>query len=332
MAMLLLAGDIGGTKTVFALYEHGHDRCEVVATARYASRDYPQFEHVLRAFLQGRRVDAAGLAVAGPVLDGRCKTTNLPWELDDQALARELGAPVGLCNDFSATVLGIPELARGDLDVLAEGERDPAGPIAVVGAGTGLGEAIGVPTVHGLRVLPSEGGHADFAARDETEIALLRFLRTRVGGRVSVERAVSGPGLIAIYEFVRAHDIAESNAETEAQMLAGDAAEVIGRRGEGGEDPACAHALALFMSLYGAEAGNLALKTLPSGGLFVAGGIAPKLIATLKRGEFMGALLDKGRMRPVLERMHVAVVMNPQVGLLGARSLATMVYRSSQAP
>lgn len=330
--MLLLAGDIGGTKTEFALYEQGQGSCELVAGARYASRDYASFDQVLRAFLQGRTIDAAGLAVAGPVIAGRCKATNLPWELDEPALSRELAAPVGLCNDFSANVLGISELERADLEVLAEGERDPAGPIAVIGAGTGLGEAIGVPTPNGLYVLPSEGGHADFAARNETEIELLRFLRARVGGRVSIERAISGPGLITVYEFVLAQGLAASNAETEAQMQGGDAAEVIGRRGGTGEDAACARALELFMSLYGAEAGNLALKTLPTGGLFVAGGIAPKLIATLRGGVFMRALLDKGRMRPVLERLPVAVVMTPRVALLGARSLASMVYRANQAP
>ena len=330
--MLLLAADIGGTKTEFALYERRDERCHTVASGRYPSRDYPAFADVLRAFLQDRSIDAAGLAVAGPVVGGRCRTTNLPWELDEGALALAIGAPVALCNDFSATVLGITELEPSDFEVLAEGERDPRGPMAVIGAGTGLGEAIGVPTADGLRVLPSEGGHGDFAARDDTEIELLRFLRARVGGRVSIERAVSGPGLIAIYEFVTTHRLAAFTKETEAELRAGDAAEVIARRGASGVDPACARALSLFVSLYGAEAGNLALKTLPTSGLFVAGGIAPKLIATLRGGEFMRSLLDKGRMRPVLQRIHVAVVMNPQVGLLGARALASMVYKANQTP
>jgi glucokinase len=329
--MLLLAGDIGGTKTEFALYDRDGGS-EPVASGRYASRDYPSFARVLREFLQGRPIAAAGLAVAGPVVAGRCKTTNLPWELDAQALSRELGARVELCNDFSATVLGIPQLARGDLEVLAEGERDPDGPIAVIGAGTGLGEAIAVPMPHGLRVLPSEGGHADFAARDDDEIALLRFLRARVGGRVSVERAVSGPGLVALYAFVREQGLVKIDPETEAQMQAGDAAEVIGRLGSTGADAACKRALALFMTLYGAEAGNLAVKVLPTGGLFVAGGIAPKVIAAFRSGEFVRAMIDKGRMRPVLERIPVAVVMNPQVALLGARALASMVYTTNQAP
>jgi glucokinase len=329
--MLLLAGDIGGTKTALALYEQAGGTAVELASALYKSQAYPTFDGALREFLQDRRVDAVGLAVAGPVVEGRCRTTNLPWELDEQALAALIGAPVVLSNDFSATVLGIPELSPADFEVLSAGEPDPAGPIAVLGAGTGLGEAVAVRLADGLHVLASEGGHTDFAPRDEIEIELLRFLRARVGGRVSVERVLSGPGLIALFEFVRASDLAPTTAETEAQMRSGDAAEVIGRRGLAGEDPACARALELFVSLYGAEAGNLALKVLPSGGLFVAGGMSPKLIAALRRGEFMRSMLDKGRMRPVLERVPVAVVMNPRVALLGARATASMVYRTRQA-
>jgi glucokinase len=330
--MLLLAGDIGGTKTELAIYEQQGGVSVELASALYKSRAYPTFEHVLDEFLQGRRVDAAGLAVAGPVRDGRCKTTNLPWELDERALSVKTGAPVALSNDFSATVLGIAELPLRDLEVLAAGERDPEGPIAVLGAGTGLGEAFAVPLPKGgVRVLPSEGGHADFAPRDDVEIDLLRFVRKRVGGRVSIERVVSGPGLIAVYEYVRSSEHPRPDPETEAEMLAGDAAEVISRRGTTGQDPACARALSLFMSLYGAEAGNLALKILPTGGLFVAGGMSPKLIETLRRGEFMRALLDKGRMRPLLERIPVAVVMNRRVALLGARAMASVVYKTPRA-
>jgi glucokinase len=329
--MMLLACDIGGTKTELALYDCSGPTAVEVASALYRSRTYPTFEQVLQEFLQGRRIDAAGFAVAGPVVHGRCKTTNLPWELDERSLSQLLGAPVVLSNDFSATVLGIPELAPGDLEVLSEGERDPNGPLAVIGAGTGLGEGSAVPVAGGLRVLPSEGGHSDFAPRNELEFELLRFLSRRVGGRVSVERVVSGPGLIALYEFVRASGLAPADRETEAQMRTGDAAEVIGRRGTAGEDPACERALGLFMSVYGAEAGNLALKLLPTGGLFIAGGMAPKLITALRGGEFMRALLDKGRMRPVLESIPIAVVMNRRIALLGARAQASVIYRSRQS-
>jgi glucokinase len=330
--MLLLAGDIGGTKTELAIYEQQGDACVELASVLYKSRAYATFEHVLDEFLQGRRVDAAGLAVAGPVAHGRCKTTNLPWELDERALSAQIGAPVALSNDFSATVLGIAELRPSDLEVLSAGQRDPDGPIAVLGAGTGLGEALAVPLPNGgLRVLPSEGGHADFAPRDDVEIDLLRFLSKRVGGRVSIERVVSGPGLIALYEYVRATGRSQPDPDTEAEMLAGDAAEVIGRRGTADQDPACARALSLFVSLYGAEAGNLALKILPTGGLFVAGGMSPKLIEALRRGEFMRSMLDKGRMRPLLEQIPVAVVMNRRVALLGARAMASVIYKAPRA-
>jgi glucokinase len=193
------------------------------------------------------------------------------------------------------------------------------GPIAVLGAGTGLGEAIGVSTAEGLIVLPSEGGHCDLAPRNELEIDLLRFLQKRHKRRVSVERVVSGPGLVSTHAFVIAHGLAPADPVTEAEMQAGDPGEVISRRGLSGEDPACERALALFVSLYGAEAGNLALKILPTGGLYLAGGMAPKLISLLRGGEFMRAMLDKGRMSDLLARLPVAVIMNPRVPLLGAR-------------
>lgn len=328
--MLILAGDIGGTKTELALYERSGDEAggREVESARFESRGYPTFDDVVIAFLHGRRVDSAGFAVAGPVVGGRCQATNLPWTLDTRELSILLDAPVGLLNDFAATVRGIPELPAEDFEVLADGVCDPQGPFVVLGAGTGLGEGVGVPTTSGLRVLASEGGHTDFAPRNELEIELLRFLQRRHKKRISVERAVSGPGLIALHAFVIEHGLAAGLPETAREMAQGDPAEVIGRRGSSGEDPACARALSLFATLYGAEAGNLALKVLPTGGVFVAGGMAPKLIAILRRGEFMQAMLDKGRMSPLIASMRVSVVMNARVGLLGARAEASMVYRS----
>lgn len=330
--MRVLAGDIGGTKTELALYEHDGGFTEL-ASRRFSSRAYPSFDLVVQEFLQGAPVDAACFAVAGPVVDGRSKATNLPWELDERALAAVIGAPVVLTNDFAATVLGIPELAPDDLEWIADNPRDPQGPIAVLGAGTGLGEGIAVPTERGLRVLASEGGHSDLAPRNEVEVELLWFLRERHRRRVSIERAVSGPGLIALHAFVVARGLASSDPETEAQMQAGDPAEVISRRALAQEDPACERALQLFVSLYGSEAGNLALKVLPTGGLFIAGGIAPKLIATAvtRTGEFMRAMLDKGRMSGLLATLPVAVVMNPRVPLLGARAKAAAILQSAPA-
>ena len=204
--------------------------------------------------------------------------------------------------------------------MLADGVRDPKGPFAVLGAGTGLGEAWACRPAPACACCASEGGHADFAPRNEIEIELLRFLQKRHHKRVSVERTVSGPGLVALHEFVLEHGLAAGLPRRRREMAQGDPAEVIGRRGSSGEDPACARALSLFATLYGAEAGNLALKVLPTGGLFVAGGMAPKLIGVLRRGEFMDAMLDKGRMSGLLASMRVSVVMNARVGLLGARA------------
>jgi glucokinase len=324
-AMAILVGDIGGTKTDLAICDGGG---AITDRRRFASRSYPSLEAVVAEFLADRRVQAAAFAVAGPVFGGRCKATNLPWSMDEVTLSELLGAPASLLNDFAAAALGVPALAQDDLVVLNAGSRDPDGPMALLGAGTGLGEAIALPTALGLRVLSSEGGHVDFAPRDELEIDLLRFLQRRHHGRVSVERIVSGPGLVAVYEFVIAHGIARSTPETEAELLAGrDAAEVIGRRGYQGEDPACDRALTVFMSLYGSEAGNLALKVLPTGGVYIVGGMAPKLIDRFKHGEFMQSMLHKGRMSDVLAKIPVAIVISADVTLLGARARANMVYR-----
>jgi glucokinase len=330
--MLLVAGDIGGTKTLLGLYRYDHQAegqpFAELARQRYASRDHESFGDVLGQFLAGRQVSAGAFAVAGPVIDGKCKATNLPWELDSAQLSQQLGAPVKLLNDLEAAVHGLPLLSADEQRVLAKGERDPQGPLAVIAAGTGLGEAVAVPLPDGaLRVLPSEGGHSDFAARNEIEIQLQRFLleRHKPHTRVSVERAVSGNGLQALYDFVVAHGLATPTPETVQRLQHADPGEVIGTRGSRGEDPACVRALDLFVALYGAETGNLALKVLPTGGMYVAGGIAVKLAERLGRGDFMTAFLDKGRMSPLLARLPVILVLQPDLGLLGARAQAARV-------
>lgn len=320
--MRVLAGDIGGTKTLLALLEERQDgRLEVLRRKRYASAEHPGLAPILRDFLAEGGADGAtraGLGVAGPVEGGRCRVTNLPWEIDAAALRDELGlGRVALVNDFAAVAYGVTVLGPADLELLQPGERDPAGPIALIGAGTGLGEALLVPTPTGPRVLPSEGGHCDLAPRNDLEIALLRFLLRR-HKRVSYERIVSGPGLVTAYEFVLAEGLAPEHPDTRARMAEGDRGALIGARALAGDDPACVRAVELFLGLYGAEAGNLALKALPTGGLYVAGGIAGKLLPLVRAGGFMAAFLDKGRMTPLLAKLPVAVVTNPEVGLLGA--------------
>lgn len=320
--MKILAGDIGGTKTELVIYEGEPGRFEPCSRVHVPSAGHGGLLEIVAPLVAGVRLDAAAFGVAGPVRAGCCTTTNLPWKLDELTLADSLGCPVRLLNDFAAVVLGVEELTTSEVHVLQVGERDPKGPIAVIGAGTGLGEGIGVPGVDGLNALAGEGGHRDLAPRNGIEDRLVTYVRARIGGRVSVERVVSGPGLIMLYDFVIAEGLAPEQREVRAELQAGDAAAVVGRRGLDRSDAACTRALDLFIALYGAEAGNLALTVLPTRGLYIAGGIAPKLVERIARGDFMEALLDKGRMTTVLAQIPVAVVLEPRVGLIGARVAA----------
>lgn len=322
--MRVLAGDVGGTKTLLALYEERDGRFTEIRRARFESAAYAGLGQIARAMLadESAPVERAAFGIAGPVVDDTSKTTNLPWHIDARALERELGIErVCLLNDFHAVALGVPSLRDEDLVVLQEGEVDPTGPMAIVGAGTGLGEAVVVPVDGALRVLPSEGGHSDFSPRDEDEIDLLRFLKER-HGRVSVERVVSGQGIVSIYDFLVTTGRAQESTAIRRRMATTDPAAVIGAAAIADEDPACARAVRMFISAYGAEAGNLALKVLPTGGLYVAGGIAPKLMPLMRGSTFLDGFRAKGRMRRLLERMRVSVIVDSNVGLYGARNLA----------
>ncbi len=321
----VLAGDVGGTKTVLALYAVNPDgTARELRAARFGSAEFPGLAEVCRTFLgeAQTRIDAAAFGVAGPVAKGKSNTTNLPWQLDERALSAHLEIQrVSLINDFQAISLGIPSVAPDDLDVLQDVDADD-GPIAVIGAGTGLGESVVVGRGASARVLASEGGHCTYAPRDETEIALQRFLSKRFPDHVSVERVVSGRGLVDVYEFVVESGLEKTEDATRELLERRDPGAVIGEAALLGSDRACVRAVALMVSAYGAEAGNLALKVLPTGGVFVAGGIAPKILPRISDGSFMSAFLAKGRMRPVLERIRVSVVLDEHVGLIGARNKA----------
>ena len=287
--MRVLTGDIGGTKTALAVHEVGDGPPRLVRSTRYPSASAPGLGPLLDRFLAELGPDREGLrsaafAVAGVVRDGRCKTTNLPWALDTAELSAQLAVPVGMMNDFEGVALRVTALAQDQVEWLQVGERDPMGVVAVLGAGTGLGEAILVPTPTGPRVIASEGGHADLAPRDDLEIDLLRFLLAR-HGRVSYERVLSGRGLAAVYDFLVSRDPAAERPSTRARLTREDPGAVVGQLGVGGEDPVCARAVDLFCGLYGAEAGNLALKTLPTGGVYLAGGIALHLLPRLRHIE-----------------------------------------------
>jgi glucokinase len=325
--MKVLAGDVGGTKTALGLYD-SNDAGEYRTLSEhvYASTEYPSLSAVLKQFLPdgGAGVDAAVFSVAGPVQDGVSATTNLPWVISEAELSSELNLPVALINDFHAVALGVAALAPKDLRVLQAGKRDPNGAYAVIGAGTGLGEAVALREGRVIRVLASEGGHADFAARSEVEWRLCQFLRAH-SAHVSVERVVSGLGLGSLYDFVVADGQAPDDPKTRARFGNEQRGAVISDRAA--VDPAAARALELFVSAYGAEAGNLALKVLPAGGLYVAGGIAARMAERLDWNAFMESFLDKGRMSELLKSIPVSVVLNLDVGLVGARAHAALLWK-----
>lgn len=329
--MNVLVGDIGGTKTALGMYEStttgGY---KAIAERVYVSHDHASLSAVLGCFLPtagaARQIDAAVFSVAGPVQNGVCSTTNLPWVISEHELSNLLSAPVALINDFHAVALGVVDLPQKSLRVLQTGVRDPKGPYAVIGAGTGLGEAIAMPLDNGsVRVLPSEGGHADFAPRTELEWQLAQYLRT-LHQSVSVERVVSGMALPDLYDFVVKAGVEPEDPETRRRFANESQGAVISERAN--VDPAAARALGLFVSAYGAEAGNLALKVLPTGGLYVAGGIAARLVDQLDWQVFMRSFSDKGRMTPLMASFPVFVVREPNVGLLGARAHAALLWRS----
>jgi glucokinase len=316
-----LAGDIGGTHTRLALFAPGTP--EPAALEIYSSRDHGGLEAMVRAFLEAHpaTIEQACFGVAGPVRLGRVKTTNLAWPVDAASLAAVLGlARVALVNDLVANAYGIAELGPDDVATLNEGDPAAGGNAAVVSAGTGLGEAglFWDGTRH--HVFASEGGHTDFAPRTDAETALRAHLAAQ-HAHVSYERVCSGMGLVAIYGFLR------SGGEPEpgwlaAEMAQHDAGGVISKAGLAGRDPVCVQALEMMASIYGAEAGNLTLKLLATGGVYLGGGIAPQILPRLQDGGFMAAFIAKGRFADLLEHVPVHVILNDRTGLLGAARLA----------
>jgi glucokinase len=324
--MLVLAGDIGGTTTRLAFFRAAGDRLETVASEHYASREHGSLAAIVQAFVaeHGLAPERACFGIAGPVCAGRVLTPNLPWLVDAGELADLLGlARVALINDLEANAYGIPLLGEEDFAVLNPGRSDPSAPIAVISAGTGLGESLAVWDGSAHRPLPTEGGHADFAPRNELETELLLYLRAEFG-RVSYERVLSGPGLHNIYRFLRDHRHLPENPAVASAMSQGDAAACISRAALAGSCPLCSQALDLFVSLYGAEAGNLALRCLATGGVYVGGGIAPKILDRLKGPAFLLAFSAKGRLSPLLETIPVRVILNDRTALLGAGRCALL--------
>lgn len=316
---MILAGDIGGTKTVLALCDA---RLAIVREAVYLCADYPSLEAILDRFLSPAdrgALTAACFGVAGPVVAGTAKITNLPWTIDAAALAARLGVPVALLNDLQATALGALVLPAAAFAVLQPAaEPAPGGTIAVIAPGTGLGESLLVSDGVRYRALPSEGGHADFAPGTDDEIELLRYLRGVHGPHVSYERVLSGAGIGDLYSFVRDATGTAEPAWLTAEIAAGDRNAVISQAALDGRDPACVRALDMFVAILGAEAGNLALRGLATGGVILGGGIPPKILPALQHPRFLDRFHAKGRFSAWTRSLGVRVTLEPRAALFGA--------------
>ncbi len=320
----LLAVDIGGTKTLFQL---STDDNEVILECTYASGNYASFDAVLSEFLSNEvikslSIDSACFAVAGPVLGRDAYVTNLPWQLNADELANKFAIDhIHLCNDFEAVGYGISCLSDDDIVTLQQGQPVEGAPRAVIGAGTGLGQALLIPEAQNWKVLATEGGHVDFAPTNKRQILLLENMMKRFG-QVSYERLVSGIGLVTIYEFLRAYLQYDEDPKLRQAMIATDPSAAISDFAINNGDSLASQALDMFVEIYGSQAGNLALSVLPRAGLYIAGGIAAKNLARFQTGTFITAFNAKGKMADLAKTIPVRLILEPKVGLLGARLLA----------
>lgn len=322
---MILAADIGGTKVNLALFRWENNHLERVNEAKFESRKYSGLEAILDEFFQKDRprIERAGFGVAGPIREGRCDVTNLPWVVDVESLKRQLKLEaVWLINDLAAMACAAPFLPDSELEELQEGRKEEDGRIAVVAAGTGLGQAFLLPDGMG-RFLPldSEGGHCDFPPRNELEMELLQFLNQKYG-RTSIERVLSGPGLYNIYQFLNERYSYEELPWLIQEIEEGDPGGVITQNGLERKSPACEKALEMLVSLYGAVAGNLALQFMTRGGLYIGGGIAPRILSVMKSGLFMESFHSKGRFKSFMREIPVKVILNDKASLQGAAHYA----------
>ncbi|MEE9355242.1 MAG: glucokinase [Methylococcaceae bacterium] len=329
---MILSGDLGGTKSLLAIYEDQDDDLVSIQEGAFPSQQYQTIEALLKDALKAfkvTKINAVCLGVAGPVIHGDCQTTNLPWKIKKSSLQALFSSDnIFLLNDLEATgwgVLTAPNSQFVDLNFQAKNSSTTSNK-AVLSAGTGLGEAI-MPW-HGNyhEVMATEGGHTDFGPNDDFEMALLNFLRKKHSGHISYERIVSGAGLYSLYEFIVQSEKAMTLPDTQQLMQQKDPAAVIGERGLAGSDKACQLALQRFARIYGAEAGNLALKCLPYGGLYLGGGISIKILPVLQQPFFMEGFLNKGRYTELLRRVPVKVCLNPGIAQLGAAHFASQYF------
>lgn len=333
--VVVLGADVGGTGTKVGLARMESGRLVVLDKQVYRSRDYTALELIVEKFLarpsvmlHAAALNTACFAVAGPVEHGRAKLTNLPWQPDEAVMAGRFGMRhVRIINDFAAAGLGVDQLAADDLLTLQAGEPEARAQRIIVGAGTGLGVALLDWDEGGYEVHPSEAGHMDFAPTDRRQDALLAHLR-QAFPRVSYERVICGAGLVRIFCFIEETEGPGACTELKEAMSVGDPAKAITDFALSGKDPAAVRALDVFVTAYGAFAGNMALAMLAHGGVYIAGGIAPKIAAKLQDGSFVRAFSDKGRFTRLLEGIPVHVVMNEHVGLYGALAEAARLART----
>jgi glucokinase len=314
----VLSGDIGGTKTRLAVIAVDGTQLHTEREQTYASPDYAAFEELLGEFLHGSDIpDRAAFGIAGPVQGRVAQTTNLPWRIDADALQTRFGFEhCILLNDLEATATGLAALGKEDLLTLHAGAPKAIGNAAIIAAGTGLGEAGLFWDGQRYHPFATEGGHTSFSPCDDLEIALLRYLQQH-HEHVSWERIISGPGLVSLHEFLSQHRRAPLPDWLQHEIQQGDAAAAIANAALNERDDLCVEALDWFVRLYGAETGNLALKVMSRGGLYLGGGIAPKILPCLQSGSFLDAFFSKGRMRPLLEAMPVSVILNDRAALYG---------------
>ncbi len=318
---MIIAGDVGGTHARLGIFETDeHANIRQTASAEYNSSAYPGLGAVARQFLDEHSASAeiCCFGIAGPVEKGRARPTNLPWEVDAKQISTLIGMPVLLINDLVANAYGVATLGPEDMVTLQEGVGGQEGNAGVIAAGTGLGEAglFWDGKIH--RPFGSEGGHSDFAARTPREAAMLDHLLTRFDGRVSWERVLSGRGLVNVYEFLRDTNLGVESPQLAELMRQSDPSAVISHAALEKTSDICRLALDIFTACYGAEAGNIALQVMAVNGMYVGGGIAPKIIEKLKSGVFMEAFRAKGRLRPLMERIPVHVILNEKTALRGA--------------
>lgn len=328
---VLLAADIGGTKTDVGLFLGGKKRPHQEVVETFSSRDAIGIERILQDFVDTHAVSpsAVCLGIAGPVLNGRCRTTNLPWSVSESTIGSRFGwKHVRLINDLTAIAFSIPVLSPRRTLSLNRGSSRKGGNIGIVAPGTGLGQAI-VLLENGRYVpVPSEGGHVDFAPTTEDQVQLWRYLNKRFG-HVSVERILSGAGLAHIYNWVKGSGRYEESPWLAGRMKSADPARIITETAVEEKNPMCLQAVSMFVSILGAVCGNLALTAMTTGGIYLGGGIPPKILPFVREGTFMESFVNKGRFKGLLEKVPVKVILDSRAGLLGAASVAQQMITSA---